>query len=208
MRIEAQTVTGAKYLIHTKINNILINCVLFQEYKELRLRNWTHLLINPKTIDYILLTHADIDHSDYILLLIKNGFRGKFLCTAATKDLCSILLPDSGYLHEEDTRYANRNGYSKHQRAFSLYTPKEAEGSFRYFQAISFEDCIQINKNLYATFERLNWLAHLKAPPKLFITHGELEVARALKSQIEQRFHWKCGIPSYLDSAILCGEPK
>jgi metallo-beta-lactamase family protein len=156
MRIQflgaVQTVTGSKYLIQTNQINLLIDCGLFQGYKELRLRNWANLPINPQKIDYVLLTHAHIDHSGYIPLLIKNGFRGKVLCTAATKDLCSILLPDSGHLHEEDARYANRKGYSKHHPALPLYTQKEAEDSLNYFRVISFEDRIQIAENLYATF--------------------------------------------------------
>lgn len=156
MRIQflgaVQTVTGSKYLIQTNQTNLLIDCGLFQGYKELRLRNWANLPINPKKLDYVLLTHAHIDHSGYIPLLIKNGFRGKVLCTAATKDLCSVLLPDSGHLHEEDARYANRKGYSKHQPALPLYTQQEAEDSLHYFQVISFEDRIQIAENLYATF--------------------------------------------------------
>lgn len=147
-----QTVTGSKYLVQTNQTNILVDCGLFQGYKELRLRNWAFFPINPKKIDHVLLTHAHIDHSGYIPLLVKNGFRGKILCTAATKDLCSILLPDSGHLHEEDARYANRKGYSKHHPALPLYTQKEAEDSLKYFHAVSFEDRIQITNNLYATF--------------------------------------------------------
>lgn len=148
----AQTVTGSKYLLQTNKINILVDCGLFQGYKELRLLNWTHLPISPPKIDYVLLTHAHIDHSGYIPLLVKNGFRGKILCTEATKDLCRILLPDSGHLHEEDARYANRKGYSKHHTALPLYTLKEAEDSLKYFHAISFEERIQIAKNLHATF--------------------------------------------------------
>lgn len=147
-----QTVTGSKYLIQTNQSNILVDCGLFQGYKELRLRNWTSLPINPKKIDYVLLTHAHIDHSGYIPLLVKNGFRGKILCTAATKDLCSILLPDSGHLHEEDARYVNRKEYSKHHPALPLYTQKEAEDSLNYFHAVPFEERIQITNNLYASF--------------------------------------------------------
>lgn len=156
MRIQflgaVQTVTGSKYLVQTGQSNVLIDCGLFQGYKELRLRNWANLPINPRDIDYVLLTHAHIDHSGYIPLLIKNGFRGKVLCTAATKDLCGILLPDSGHLHEEDARYANRKGYSKHHPALPLYTRQEAEDSLSYFQIIAFEKRVKLANNLYATF--------------------------------------------------------
>ncbi len=146
------TVTGSKYLIQTNQINMLVDCGLFQGYKELRLRNWASLPIDPQKIDYVLLTHAHIDHSGYIPLLVKNGFRGKILCTAATKDLCHILLPDSGHLHEEDARYANKKGCSKHHPALPLYTEKEAEESLKYFHAISFDERIQIAKDIYATF--------------------------------------------------------
>ncbi|KTC97772.1 MBL fold metallo-hydrolase RNA specificity domain-containing protein [Legionella erythra] len=156
MRIQflgaVQTVTGSKYLIQANQMNLLVDCGLFQGYKELRLRNWAALPIDPEKIDYVLLTHAHIDHSGYIPLLVKNGFNGKILCTAATKELCGILLPDSGHLHEEDANYANRKGYSKHHPALPLYTQQEAEDSLRYFQVVSFDDRIQIAKNLYATF--------------------------------------------------------
>ena len=135
-----QTVTGSKYLIEADQLHLLVDCGLYQGYKELRLRNWAPLPINPKKIHYVLLTHAHIDHSGYIPLLVKNGFRGKILCTEATKALCSILLPDSGHLHEEEANYANRKGYSKHHPALPLYTQKEAENSLKYFHTISFVD--------------------------------------------------------------------
>lgn len=156
MRIQflgaVQTVTGSKYLIQANKLNILVDCGLFQGYKELRLRNWASLPIDPGKIDYVLLTHAHIDHSGYIPLLVKNGFCGKILCTAATRDLCSILLPDSGHLHEEDARYANRKGYSKHHPALPLYTRQDAEESLRFFQVVPFEERIPIADSLSATF--------------------------------------------------------
>lgn len=147
-----QTVTGSKYLIQANQRHLLVDCGLYQGYKALRLRNWAPLPIDPKKIDYVLLTHAHIDHSGYIPLLVKNGFRGKILCTEATKALCNILLRDSGHLHEEEAHYANRKGYSKHHPALPLYTQKDAETALKYFHAISFEERISIDNNLQATF--------------------------------------------------------
>jgi metallo-beta-lactamase family protein len=147
-----QTVTGSKYLIQTEQVNVLVDCGLFQGYKELRLRNWAQLPIDPTTIDYVLLTHAHIDHSGYIPLLVKNGFCGKIICTEATRELCNILLPDSGHLHEEDARYANHKGYSKHHPAMPLYTQAEAETSLNYFQTISFDQLFKIHEGFYASF--------------------------------------------------------
>lgn len=132
------TVTGSKYLIRSESRTVLVDCGLFQGYKQLRLRNWSALPINPKTIDAVILTHAHIDHSGYIPLLVKNGFAGKVYCSTATRDLCAILLPDSGYLQEEEARYANKHGYSKHAPALPLYTQDDAKDSLRHFWPLEF----------------------------------------------------------------------
>ena len=117
-----RTVTGSKYLISVDDRRVLIDCGLFQGHKELRLRNWSRLPIDPSMLDAVILTHAHIDHSGYLPRLIQQGFKGKIYCTAATLALCAILLPDSGYLQEEDAYRANRYGYSKHKPAEPLYT--------------------------------------------------------------------------------------
>ena len=140
----AKTVTGSKYLIKSHGLNILVDCGLFQGYKELRLKNWSAFPIDPSQIQYILLTHAHIDHSGYIPLLVKNGFRGKIICSEATRDLCAILLPDSGHLQEEEARYANLKGSSKHKPALPLYTQDEAEESLGYFQTTPFDKKIEL----------------------------------------------------------------
>jgi metallo-beta-lactamase family protein len=118
----AQTVTGSKYLLSVDSKKILIDCGLFQGYKELRLRNWDKFFINPAEIDAVIITHAHIDHTGYLPLLVKNGFKGKIYASPGTKALCAILLPDSGYLQEEEARNANKFGYSKHKPALPLYT--------------------------------------------------------------------------------------
>ncbi|MDP1575011.1 MAG: MBL fold metallo-hydrolase [Coxiellaceae bacterium] len=147
-----ETVTGSKYFLSSGKTNILVDCGLFQGYKELRLKNWMRFPIPAKDIHYILLTHAHIDHSGYVPLLVKNGFRGKIICTAATKDLCKILLPDSGYLQEEEARYANKKGYSKHTPALPLYTREEAEASLAYFHAVDLEKKHSLSEDFSATF--------------------------------------------------------
>ncbi len=121
----AKTVTGSKYLITVDSKKILIDCGLFQGHKALRLRNWNKLPINPQEIDAVILTHAHIDHTGYLPLLVKNGFKGKIYATHGTRDLCAILLPDSGFLQEEDANRANKYGYSKHKPALPLYTMRD-----------------------------------------------------------------------------------
>lgn len=132
------TVTGSKFLLRLDNKKILVDCGLFQGMKELRLRNWTKFPIEPREIDAVILTHAHIDHSGYLPVLVKNGFTGKVYCSQATKDLCSVLLPDSGYLQEEEAKLANKYGYSKHHPAVPLYTRAEAERSLLQFHAIEF----------------------------------------------------------------------
>lgn len=133
-----QTVTGSKYLIEVDNKRILVDCGLFQGNKELRLRNWAPLPINPKSIDAVLLTHAHIDHSGYIPLLVKNGFTGPIYATAGTIALCKILLPDSGHIHEEDAKRANKYGYTKHSPALPLYTRDDALDSLSHFHSVQF----------------------------------------------------------------------
>ena len=122
----AGTVTGSKYLVCHDGHCILVDCGLFQGYKQLRLRNWQPLSVDPAQIDAVLLTHAHLDHSGYLPLLARDGFRGAVHATAATRELCGILLPDSGHLQEEDAAYLNRHGLSKHSPALPLYTRLDA----------------------------------------------------------------------------------
>lgn len=133
------TVTGSKYLVEEAGRRILVDCGLFQGFKQLRLRNWAPFPVEPASIDAVILTHAHLDHSGYLPLLVRNGFRGPVFCTAATRDLCSILLPDSGHLQERDAEYANRHGFSKHKPALPLYTEAEARASLDQFVAKAFD---------------------------------------------------------------------
>ena len=122
----ADTVTGSKFLIEHEDQRVLIDCGLFQGYKQLRLRNRAALGIEPERVNAVLLTHAHIDHSGYLPLLRLGGFKGRVHATPATRDLCHILLPDSGHLQEEDAAFANRHGFSRHDPALPLYTRQDA----------------------------------------------------------------------------------
>jgi metallo-beta-lactamase family protein len=148
----AKTVTGSKYLLEMSGKKILVDCGLFQGMKELRLKNWQTPDFDPAQIDIVLLTHAHIDHSGYLPLLVKNGFKKKILCTQGTKDLCEILLTDSGRIHEEDAAYANRKGFSKHKPALPLYTEEDAKRCLRQFQAIDYDEEVKLGGVLSACF--------------------------------------------------------
>lgn len=135
----AGTVTGSKYLIDTGEHRVLVDCGLFQGLKELRLRNWQPLPLAATSIDAIILTHAHLDHCGYIPRLVAQGFRGRVFCTAGTKDLCSLVLPDSARIQEEDARDANRYHYSKHHPALPLYTSDDAARALMLLQPVGYE---------------------------------------------------------------------
>jgi metallo-beta-lactamase family protein len=130
------TVTGSKYLVQHGSAKVLVDCGLFQGYKQLRLRNWAPLPVQASDIAAVVLTHAHIDHSGYLPLLVRQGFRGRIFCSAATRDLCGILLPDSGGLLEEEADYANRHHFSKHTPALPLYTRGDAVRALQQLQAV------------------------------------------------------------------------
>lgn len=146
----AGTVTGSKYLIGSNGTRVLVDCGLFQGLKQLRLRNWAALPVAPASIAAVVLTHAHLDHSGYLPLLVRNGFRGPIYCTAATFELCKLLLPDSGRLQEEDAAYANRHGFSKHHPALPLYGEEDALKSLRYFRPIGYDAPIDLGGGLQA----------------------------------------------------------
>jgi metallo-beta-lactamase family protein len=118
--------------------SLLLDCGLFQGYKLLRLRNWTPLPVAPNQIDAVLLTHAHLDHSGYLPLLAKEGFTGHVYASSGTRDLCRVLLPDSGHIQEEDAAFANRHGLSKHEPAMPLYTRQDALDCLHLIKTVEF----------------------------------------------------------------------
>jgi metallo-beta-lactamase family protein len=134
----AGTVTGSKYLVEHGNRRLLIDCGLFQGLKALRLRNWAPFPVDPHEIDAVVLTHAHLDHSGYLPLLVKHRFGGPVFCSEATVEFCKILLPDSGYLQEKDAEYANRHGYSKHKPALPLYTREDATRALQQLRPVAF----------------------------------------------------------------------
>src|SRR5271168_68255 len=103
----AGTVTGSKYLVEANNKRLLLDCGLFQGGRELRERNWAPLPQNPVTFDWVVLTHAHLDHTGHLPRLVRDGYRGPIFANAATRELCGLLLPDSAHLMEEDARNAN-----------------------------------------------------------------------------------------------------
>lgn len=134
-----QTVTGSRYLVTHGAKRVLVDCGLFQGFKNYREKNWAKFPIDPSSLDAVLLTHAHIDHSGYIPRLIQDGFRGPVYCTPETKALCAVMLPDAGYLQEEEAAYANKKKFSKHSPALPLYTEKQARASLDSFRDVEWD---------------------------------------------------------------------
>lgn len=149
-----QTVTGSKYLVEEGGRRYLVDCGLFQGVKELRTRNRAPFPINPKTVSAVVLTHAHIDHTGYLPLLVKLGFKGPVYGSQATCDLCKILLTDSARLQEEDARIANRLGYSVHVPALPLYTEKDAEAAIRRLKPVEYDRDYTLNGTLTFNLSR------------------------------------------------------
>src|SRR5579862_3366610 len=135
----AGTVTGSKHLLEAGGFKMLVDCGLFQGYKELRLRNWEPLPVVPSSIDAVVLTHAHLDHCGYLPRLVAGGFGGRIFCTPATRELCALVLPDSAHLQEEDAKQANEHGYSKHRPALPLYTQADAARALTQLQPVGYE---------------------------------------------------------------------
>ena len=123
----AGTVTGSKHLVRAGRTELLLDCGLFQGLKDLRLRNWAPPAFDAARLAAVVLSHVHIDHSGYLPVLVRNGFKGPIYCTPATADLLPILLLDAAKLQEEEAATANRYGYSKHHPALPLYTTEDAE---------------------------------------------------------------------------------
>lgn len=149
----AKIVTGSNFLIETKNTKFLIDCGMFQGSKSINRMNYEPFSFNPGEIDFMVLSHAHIDHSGRIPKLTKKGFKGNIYTTKATTDLCSIMLPDSGHIQEMENKWDNR----KRRRSGGklrepLYTVKEAEESLKYFKPVLYNQKIKLSEEVTLRF--------------------------------------------------------
>ncbi|HET7232989.1 MAG TPA: MBL fold metallo-hydrolase [Longimicrobium sp.] len=132
----AGTVTGSRHLVEAGGSRVLVDCGLFQGLKSLRERNRQPFPVDPGAVDAVVLTHAHLDHSGWLPVLVREGYRGPIYCTAATRDLTAILLADSAHLQEEEAEFANRHGFSRHHPALPLYTARDADQAVERLEAV------------------------------------------------------------------------
>lgn len=149
----AGTVTGSKFLIEAEGQRVMIDCGLFQGYKQLRLRNWKPLPIDPARVDAVVLTHAHIDHSGYVPVMVANGFSGQVHCTEGTRALCELLWLDSGYLQEREAKAANRGGYTKHKPARPLYNKDQAKKALPNLSPHPFHEWVRVTTDIRVRFQ-------------------------------------------------------
>jgi metallo-beta-lactamase family protein len=154
----ASAVTGSKYLLELRSRRVLVDCGLFQGLKRLRERNWQPLPFDPQSLDAVLLTHAHIDHSGYLPVLVRAGYRGPVYCTDATRRLLSLMLPDAARLQEEEAEYANRHKFSKHSPALPLYTEADAAAALERLHPVALPSDITLFADLQASFSRAGHL--------------------------------------------------
>ena len=141
----AGTVTGSKTLFQHKKDRFLIDCGVFQGYKNLRQLNWIAFPFDPSALNAVVLTHAHIDHSGALPLLMKHGFNGPIYATPSTIELCHILLPDSAQLQEEEAHFANKHHTSKHTPAMPLYTVQDVRRTLKQLKPLTFNKSLSLS---------------------------------------------------------------
>src|SRR5512140_1131374 len=150
----ARTVTGSKYLLTYGDSRLLVDCGLFQGSFDLHQRNWKPMPFSPAAVSDVLFTHAHIDHTGYFPRLVHDGYAGRGIGSPPTKALLGVLLPDSGGLQEEEARWVNKIGSSRHSPALPLYTEGEARDSLRLLARIEFGEKVQLHPGLQVQLHR------------------------------------------------------
>lgn len=147
----AGCVTGSKYLVEAAGKRLLVDCGLFQGTTELKERNRKPLPIEPATINFVLLTHAHLDHTGWLPVLVKDGFRGPIFANPATIDLTGILLKDSAHLQQEETENAQRNKWSRHPDPVALYGPDDVDPVLKLLKPVPRSGSFDISPEFHVT---------------------------------------------------------
>jgi metallo-beta-lactamase family protein len=173
----AGTVTGSRFMVETGRSRFLVDAGLFQGLKKLREMNWAKLRFDPASLDFILLTHAHIDHAGFLPRLAQQGFRGPVRATGASLDLARLLLMDAAKIQEEDALFANRHGYSKHRPALPLYTSEDAERAIALIEPLNYGEWIEPADGVRASFRNAGHiLGAAMIEVRLRMAEGEITI--------------------------------
>lgn len=142
----AQTVTGSQYLVESGGERLMVDCGMFQGEKVLRERNWAPPRFDPASVGWVILTHTHLDHIGRLPRLVKQGFRGRVICTPPTQELASVLLKDAAHLQEEDAEYLNRKGLTKHKPALPLFDSNDVEAAMKLFETVPLGEVLELSE--------------------------------------------------------------
>jgi len=183
----AGTVTGSCYLLDTVNTRIMVDCGMFQGPKEIRERNYGSIPVPPGSVDYLLLTHAHIDHSGLIPKFVKYGFRGKIFATAPTVELCEVLLPDSGHIQEMEVERKNRKNRRANKALIEpVYNVKDAYNSLSFFNPVSYNEMLQLTPEIRARFVDAGHILG-SAMIELWVKEGNNEIKLVFSGDIGKR---------------------
>jgi metallo-beta-lactamase family protein len=193
----AGTVTGSRFLVENGNRRFLVDAGLFQGLKKLREMNWAKLRFDPASLDFVLLTHAHIDHAGFLPKLCQRGFRGPIHTTRASAELGRLLLLDSAKVQEEDAEFANRQGYSKHRPALPLYTSEDAERALSLFRPLSYDAWLDLGDGMRAAFRNAG---HILGAAMIEL---RLPTARGERTIVFSGDVGRYGVPLHSDPAPL-----
>jgi len=196
----AQSVTGSCYLFEFEGVKFLIDCGMFQGGLTEELLNYEAFPFNPSEIEFVILSHAHIDHSGRIPKLYKDGFRGVIYTTDATVDLCNIMLPDSAHIQESEIEWKNRKRKREGKEQLKpLYTLEDAENVLKHFRGVKYDQKVQINKNLSFVFKDAGHMLG-SAIIELYITEDGKEYKLVFSGDLGNK-----NVPILRDPTIIDG---
>ncbi|MCG8403253.1 MAG: MBL fold metallo-hydrolase [Firmicutes bacterium] len=145
----AQTVTGSCHLVEFADKRIMVDCGMFQGPRLIRERNYQPFPVDPQSVDYLLLTHAHIDHSGQVPRFFKHGFQGRAMATNATVDLLEVMLPDSGHIQETEVERINRKARRAGKKMVEpIYTAEDGYRCVKNFERVCYDQIIELDEDI------------------------------------------------------------